>query len=261
MNPIPHPFELAHLSHFRQAPGRHPQPRTIPAFYELVELVTGGRGWIRHGQEWREVLPGDLIWNSPGDETIGRSDFENPYRCLAVHFRVRRARGMGMPRFSKWPDIEEINVLASESVHLMMDDAFDRRILCDYLFSRLLFQVRLSERALRATGYPLPLCAVLARIERDFAQPLCLDDLAREAGWSVPHLHAEFKKHVHTTPHQVLMQKRLRVAKERLISTWEPIKNIAVESGFSDMAVFGHAFKAHTGQTPSEYRGYHLRAG
>jgi len=59
----------------------------------------------------------------------------------------------------------------------------------------------------------------------------------------------------------MLMQKRLRVAKERLMSTWDPIKNIAVESGFSDVAVFGHVFKAHTGQTPRGYRGYPLRLG
>ena len=102
---------------------------------------------------------------------------------------------------------------------------------------------------------------MIARIESDFAKPLRLGDLAREAGWSVPHLHAEFQKHAQTTPHQMLLQKRLRVAKERLISTWEPVKNIAVECGFSDTAAFGHVFKAHTGQTPREYRGYHLRMG
>ena len=261
MNAIPHPIELEGLSHFHQEAGRHPRPYVILPYHEWVELVTGGRGWIRHGEEWREVLPGDLIWNSPGEETIGRSDFENPYRCLSVNFRVRRAKGMGMPRFSKWPDIEEINVLASESVRLLLDDSFERQVLCDYLFSRLLFQVRLFERASRASRYPAPLCAAMARIERDFAQPLRLEDLAREAGWSVPHLHAEFQKHAQITPHQMLLQKRLHAAKERLISTWEPIKNIAVECGFADMAAFGHAFKAHTGQTPREYRGYHLRQG
>ena len=259
MNTIPFPLSIDSLWHYHQGAGKHPPSNMIQAYQERVELVTGGRGWIRHNGDWREVLPGDLIWNAPGDSTIGRSDFENPYRCLSVLFRVRRAKGMGVPRFSKWPDIEEINVFANEAPHLMMDDSFDRQLLRDYVFSRLLFHVRLSERTSRSTQYPAPIRAVITCIERDFAQPLLLDDLAREAGWSVPHLHAQFRKHLQTTPHKLLMQKRLRVARERLISTSEPVKSIAVECGFSDMAAFGHAFKAQTGQTPSAYRNYHMR--
>ena len=255
------PVSLEYVNHYRQTGRQHPRPFLIPPHRELVELVTGGRGWVQDGREWREVLPGDLLWHGPGDETIGRSDFENPYRCLSVRFRVRRAKGMGLPRFSKWPDIEEINVLASECSRLALDDAFDRQTLGDYLFARLLFQVRLSERALRASRYPVPLAAAVARIERDFAKPLRMTDLARAAGWSAPHLHAEFQKHLQTTPHQMLLQKRLRVAKERLISSWEPVKQIAVECGFADTAAFGHVFKAQTGQTPTAFREYHLRLG
>lgn len=260
MPDIPHPLSLEGCSHYRHELARHPWPHTIAPYREVVELVTGGHGWVRDGGEWREVLPGDLIWNAAGDETIGRSDFENPYRCLAIHFGVRRAKGMGIPRFSKWPDVEEINVLAVEAPRLMLE-GFDRTVLRDYLFSRLLFQVRLHERAARLTKYPEPVRAVLARIERDFARPLRLEDLAREAGWSAPHLHAEFRRHLQTTPHRALLQKRLRVARERLVSSWEPVKQVAVECGFSDMAAFAHAFKAHTGQTPREYRDYHLRRG
>ena len=258
---IPQPVELQYAFHYHHSGSKHPRAYCITPFHELVEVVTAGRGWVRDGEAWREVAPGDLLWHSPGDETIGRADFEHPYQCLAVGFRVRCAKGTGMPRFSKWADIAEINVLASECAHLMLDEGFDRQVLRDYLFARLLFQVRLSERASRASGYPAPLAAAVARIERDFALPLRLDDLAREAGWSVPHLHAEFQKYLQVSPHQMLMQKRLRVAKERLISTWEPVKRIAVECGFADTAAFGHVFKVQTGQTPTGYREYHLRLG
>ena len=258
---IPHPLELEYAFHYHHSGTKHPRAYCIAPFQELVEVVTCGRGWVRDGQEWREVLAGDMLWHSPGDETIGRADFENHYHCLAVGFRVRRAKGTGMPRFSSWADMAEVNVLANECSHLMLDEAFDRQVLRDYLHSRLVFQVRLSERASRASCYPAPLAAALARIERDFGLPLRLGDLARDAGWSVPHLHAEFQKHLQVSPHQMLMQKRLRVAKERLICTWDPVKRIAVECGFSDTAAFGHTFKAQTGQTPTEYREYHMRLG
>ena len=257
MDPIPNPLALENVQYHRQPTGSHPTPVTLPPYREHVELVTGGRGWVRDGGEWREVLPGDVIWQAPGDQTIGRSDFENPYRCVAVNFRVSRAKGMGIRRFSKWPDVEAINSLYSESLRLLWHDLFDQNALRDYLFARLLYQVRLYERSLREARYPAPVAAVIARIEGDFAQPLRIEDLAKESGWSVPHLHSEFQKHVQSTPHQVLIQKRLRVARERLASTSEPIKQIAADCGFPDMTAFGRVFKARTGQTPSKFRDYH----
>ena len=74
------------------------------------------------------------------------------------------------------------------------------------------------------------------------------------------HLQAEFRKHLKIAPHQMLIQKRLRVAKERMASTAAPIKQIAVECGFANLTAFGHAFKKHTGQTPSQFRGSHRRS-
>ena len=261
MRSVPYPILLKYASHYRQGAGKHPRPNVIAPSHETVELMTGGHGWVRHHGEWRELFPGDLIWHSPGDETIGRSDFDNPYRCLSATFRVRRVRGMGMPRFSKWPDIEGANALANEAAQLMLDDSFDQQLLRDYLFTRLLFQVRLSERASHTHSYPVPLRAVIQRIENDFAGPLPLNDLAREAGWSTPYLHEAFRRHLQTTPHQMLLRRRLRAAKERLISTPDSMKRIAVECGFADTAALGHAFKTHTGLNPTAYRERHLRVG
>ena len=104
------------------------------------------------------------------------------------------------------------------------------------------------------------MATAIARIESDFARPLRLSDLADECGWTAMHLQAEFRKHLKIAPHQMLIQKRLRVAKERMASTAAPIKQIAVECGFANLTAFGHAFKKHTGQTPSQFRGSHRRS-
>ena len=62
-----------------------------------MELVTTGRGWVRDGGDWREVTAGHLLWNDSGDETIARSDFADPYRCLAVRLRVTRGKKPAIP--------------------------------------------------------------------------------------------------------------------------------------------------------------------
>jgi len=242
------------ISHYQQPAGRHPSSYTLPFSYERIEVVTAGRGWIWHEEDWREVLPGDLVWNKPGDTTIGRSDFDNPYQCLVVNLVGGKKSGAGMPRLSRWPDIEEVRAFARESVRLFLDEEFDRQALFEYVIGQLLFRVRLHAHEAGRRELPPPLRAVLQKIERDFAVTCRLEDLAEVAGWSVAHLHEVFRRHLQTTPHRMLMRLRLRAARERLAATNQPVKQIAVECGFSDPAAFAHAFKAETGLTPGKYR-------
>lgn len=252
---------LEAISHYHQPGGCHPHAAPLPPFYEKVEVVTGGRGWVWHREEWREVGPGDVIWNQPGDRTIGRSDFANPYRCLAVTLIAKRRRGSEMPRFSHWPDREEVRVFTRECVQLFFDDTFDRRVLFDYVVGRLLFRVNLHAHESGRRELPAEIRAVVQKIERDYARTCRLEELAAVAGWSVAHLHEVFRERMDTTPHRLLRQQRLRAARERLASTNQPVKQIAVECGFADAAAFSHAFKAVMDLTPRQYRERSLRPG
>lgn len=258
MRDVPPALELKGVSHFHQGGRSDPLGRTIPPGQECVEIVTGGRGWVRHQGRWREVQPGDILWHSPGDATIGKTDFGDPYRCLAVVFGVGQKAGRGLPRFSFWPDLDALWALTKEACRLFLDENFARDDLRDYLDARFLFQVRLHERASRAERYPAPIRSVMNRIEKDFAQRLPIAELARTAGWSEAYLQEAFRRYVDSSPHQWLLRQRLRAAKERLISSSDPLKQIAAECGFADAAALAHTFKAHTGQTPSAYRGHYL---
>lgn len=258
MDPIPSPLTLESVIFYHQ--DRPIVGCLIPPHIEWVEAIVEGRGRVPDGGRWREVGPGDLIWQSPGDTTIGSPDCEQRFHTFAARFTVARAGGMGVRRFSKWTDIGGIKELIRETCRFQWDPLFDRNALKDYLYAKLLFQVRLYERSLAAEHYPEPVALAVRRIERGYAGALPLGALARECGWSAAHLHAEFLKHVKTTPHQFLIQKRLAAAKERLTTTAEPVKKIAVECGFANMAAFGHAFKVRTGQTPHQFRKAHGRA-
>ena len=46
----------------------------------------------------------------------------------------------------------------------------------------------------RERGLPVELQQVLEMVNRRYAEPLRLEELARGAGWSVPHLHDRFKE-------------------------------------------------------------------
>lgn len=252
-------LKLESVWSYVQLPDRHPRGTMIPPYYERVELMTGGRGWIRDGEAWREVLPGDLIWNRPGDFTIGRSDFKNPYRCLAITIVSHKRRGFGLPRFSQWPEPDAVDKFTEEALRLFNDETFERRHLLEFILAQLLFRIRVSQHRRRADDLPVPLRRVLERMERDYFVDCTIEDLAREAQWSPAHLHEVFRERIGTTPHQWLIRRRLRAAQEKLKSSLQPVKQIAAECGFADTAAFAHAFKAGVGLTPTQYRQRYLR--
>jgi len=216
--------------------------------------VTAGRGWVWDEKDWKEVLPGHLLWNNPGDFTIGRSDFENPYQCLAGNLITRQTNGIPLPRISFVPNLEEVTQFTREVVDLFEEDSFDRLILRDYVVGRIHYWIQRHRHDARHDQTPLPVQAALHWIHQNYAQPCPIHEIARHAGWSAAHLHEAFKKHLGITPHHAVMNRRLRAAKERLVSTTLSVKQVAAECGFSDTSALTHTFRAIVGLTPKGYR-------
>jgi AraC-like DNA-binding protein len=247
-------LEIVATSHYRQPPGTQPNARVIVEFLECVELVTGGRGWIRDGSTWREVLAGDLLWNSPSHETIGRSDESNPYSCLAVVFRVPKKNGRGIRRFSVWPDLQEVRRFTERTIAAFHDPHFDRRVLGDFVHGTLLYHSQCHAEAEKRLRYPFGIVAVLKEIEVNYASPLSLASLASVAGLSSTHLHNVFRDCTGTSPHQMLIERRLRAAKEMLLATNASVKETAHACGFGDSPAFVRTFKVAMGTTPAAFR-------
>ncbi len=249
-----HVHELVNASHYHQPPGRDPIPRILDAGRESIELVTGGRGWVLHERGWVEVTPGTMVWQARGDQTIGRSDWSDPYRCLAVNVVVDPDSVRRVPRLTRWADLEEVRWFTREAVRWAMDDAIDRGSVLAWIYGRLLFQASLSVRQQQASALPTPLRDAQDTIDTRYAEPLRLAELARRVGWSPAHLHAVFRAQLGTSPHQYLIQRRLRAARELLATTRNPVGDIAIACGFADAAAFCRTFKQAMRVTPAEYR-------
>ena len=221
---------------------------------QCVELVTGGRGWVEIDGEWTEVTAGDLLWHIPGDTTIGRSDSRNPYRCLAVRFEDGEKPKRRVPRLTRWEELDEVLLFTNQVVRLHADDAFDPQVLLRYIVGRLHFQAELYVRIQRQRGLPPELQQVIELVNRRYAEPLRLAELARGAGWSVPHLHDRFKEQLGHSPHQALIRRRIQVARELLGSSNDPIKSVASKCGFPTASAFCVQFKKATRLSPKAYR-------
>lgn len=77
---------------------------------------------------------------------------------------------------------------------------------------------------------------------------------ADQLGLSLPHFCSTIKKATGNTPLEIIASVILMEAKARLKSTSDPVKNIALALGFSNLSFFNKFFKQHVGVTPQEYR-------
>lgn len=252
------PLGILFIGYYHHESGRQPDFIDIEPGTERVEVVTGGRGWVRLEGKLVEVTPGAVLWHIAGDQTICRSDEEAPYRCLNVQFQTRPGSA-AVRRFTHlawWPDIEFIESFIHESVRAHVDESFDRDALLAHVFGQLAFQVRRWEQSSGRSGLPEKLQRALELME---TSSMPLRKIAGRVGWSVAHLHEICRSQLNATPHQLVLRHRMRVARERLAGSDLPLKQIAIECGFSSASAFCHAFKANTGMTPLSYRAYNQR--
>lgn len=106
-------------------------------------------------------------------------------------------------------------------------------------------------------GAPQPasrLAALLARIEAEPGLPWTTDCMARAASLSVSRLHVLFREEHDSTPHDWLLDCRLRHACELLRVTGRPVAEIALATGFSEQSALTRAMRRAMDTTPAAYR-------
>lgn len=91
-------------------------------------------------------------------------------------------------------------------------------------------------------------------IDCHITENLKISDIAQNFSFSEEHLIRLFKKNYAITPHQYLLQSKIRLAMIMLKMTDHSISEIAEKLGFSDAHHFAVQFKKYTGFQPSAYR-------
>lgn len=99
---------------------------------------------------------------------------------------------------------------------------------------------------------------VLSWIDAHLGQPADLAGLARLAGLSPSRLHALFRQVVRASPMAYRARRRIQRAQQLLLTTEQPVQEIAQALGFADAFHFSKVFRRVTGHSPRTYR---LRAG
>lgn len=246
------PTELAGVSIFI-APNRPIRPAQIQPGSETVEVMLGGRIFFEQNGETREYGRGAIFWHIAGEHTIFRTPLDDPYRCLAVRFLVPEDRRT-VPRVTGWSNEATLDAFVDEAVSRFHDETIDRTFLTEYVHRRLFWESYIYNRRSVAAAYPKPLAKALAMLRDAASLTFSVRDMAQRAGVSEPYLYALFKKHLGVSPHQHLLNYRLRLARIRLAGSDDNIKSISEECGFDNLESFYRAFRRTSGMPPGEYR-------
>lgn len=94
-------------------------------------------------------------------------------------------------------------------------------------------------------------------IDRRYADPLDLDAMAREAGYSRFHFARLFRSVYGETPGGYLSRRRVERAMDLLRAADVTVTEVCVLVGFSSLGSFSSRFRELVGMSPSEYRRRH----
>jgi AraC family transcriptional regulator len=101
---------------------------------------------------------------------------------------------------------------------------------------------------------PRILNRVREKIEANLGTELSLDSLAEESGYSRAHFLRMFRAATGLTPHQYVLDLRLRRAQDRLRQKGSSIIDVAVSCGFSSQSHMTSVFRQRLETTPGEFR-------
>ena len=94
---------------------------------------------------------------------------------------------------------------------------------------------------------------VLTYINRNYTQPLTMNDLARRFSISVSYLSHEFMKFTNRSVYEYILYRRVMLSRQMMQGD-ETLNDIAYRCGFNDYSNFLRIFNKVTGISPSAYR-------
>ncbi|MBN3729642.1 AraC family transcriptional regulator [Burkholderia sp. Tr-20390] len=244
-----------------------------PVLYEpSVVIVCQGhkRGYLankvyRYDAQHYLVLSVPLPFSTETDASP-----EKPLLAVSVRLDLTAVADLmiEMDQHANGPVIEPAGIistpldetLADTTVRLLraLRSPLEARVLGPGIVRELCFRVLMGVQggairaALASHGNFGRIARALRRIHSDYAHPLNVSSLAREAGLSIPAFHAHFKAVTATSPIQYVKSVRLHQARLIMIRDAATAAGAAARVGYESASQFNREFKRFFGRSPAE---------
>lgn len=264
-------FQSPYMEHVRIVRGAgvtNHFPRHTHSMF-CVGAVHHGRTMISHRGTSTTIEEGEYFVMNPW-QTHERDCVENSYTIICVSLDFMESVSRQIPgKFSGIPNFRRM---------VFSDELIARDIRCLFRlieqkstkleWESLLVSLLSGLIVRHAHGFQVPHSVAFARkevsrarelIERDYSRNLSLEELANVACLSPFHFQRVFRGELGVSPHEYLIQVRIRKAREYLERGVSPAQ-VAADTGFVDQSHFSRHFRRHVGVPPGKYsqEGVHL---
>ena len=219
--------------------------------------------WLESGKSIRKArfTPGDLILNPEGSFTRPRWDRNTRFTLVAIEPQLieKICTELEVPEVAPPRKFHFQNGRLMRSIHSLIT-CFEKEtnlMETQALKLTLIKQFIRECRPLNESHHQLcktRLAIVRELVHDHLAQPLTLEQMAQSAGYSASRFLILFQNTTGLSPHQYLMQARLKKALADLSSSRTPIIQIATDCGFADQSHLTRMLKQCTGLTPWQFR-------
>ena len=120
------------------------------------------------------------------------------------------------------------------------------------LFMNLLFELARADQMGANSRDTVP--RILEFIEDNIARRISNTEIGEALNYNPNYLNRLMMQHTGMSLHQYILKRRLTIAATLLLTTRQPIGEIAVELGFNSPSHFSNLFKQEMGMTPNCYR-------
>jgi AraC-like DNA-binding protein len=252
--------------HSDYPPARHPDDHhfswsrgRILQAYQIV-LISAGIGQLEFGPQRRhiEVAAGSVFLLFPGIwhrfAPDPRSGWEEHWiECRGSAFDFARDAGLVPVERPVLPGSEEISgVFASIHALAMADPLRNQPVLSTLGLQLLALLCRPLDLDSAAPGRIVDRARMI--LLESCGRPLQMEDLASKLGISYPYFRRLFREQTGMSAKQYQMTVRVERARDFLMNTDKPIKEIAGLLGFHSAFHFSSQFSSLVGFSPSEYR-------
>lgn len=251
------------VGHIFDEPNHLVNGTQYPLHLYNLHLVVRGRGWLRTDNETLELGPGMGFLCSPHQLQHFGSDGREPWEVWWIYFG-----GEGLQHLLGDKSLGDVWVFSSDEHERIVTLTRELWRLAGLSSvpgvakkAALLYEIAL-ELMLNATDLNAPSKPTMEQAIRRTAEymrthcslQLPLSKLAELAGLSPAYFSRTFHELMGFPPLAYLNEQRIELSKQMLVTTGKPIKQIALEVGFSKPSYFIERFRLAAGTTPSAYR-------
>lgn len=205
------------------------QGRYLAVNHSLVERCGLRRKEELMGLSALELFPGDLGSRpSHQDMTVLRTG-RPIHDCLELHWYSPRRAGWCLTTKLPWRD-RQGKIIGLVGISRDVRSPEDK------------------------SDIPLALAEALNHFEKNLAEPTSPALLAKSSGMSPARFARLIKRLYRLSPIQLITKTRISAASSLLRETQQSVAEIALACGYYDHSAFTRAFRAVTGQTPTEFR-------